>query len=76
MYLHQIHFVGGSVELYAPLITLETQIWHYMFSTKLFVKLNMISEVDTIYNMIYYFHNLFIIYFLAVLKKINVQVTD
>ena len=49
MHLHQIHFVGGLVELYPPLITLETQIWHYTFSTKLFVKLYIISEVGTIY---------------------------
>ena len=60
MHLHQIHFVGGLVEFYPPLIALETQIWHYMFSTKLFVKLYIISAMGTIYFMIY-LHNLFII---------------
>ena len=49
MHLYQIHFVGGLVEFYPPLIALETQIWHYMFSTKLFVKLYIISAMGTIY---------------------------
>lgn len=60
MHLHQIHFVGGLVEFYPPLIALETQIWHYMFSTKLFVKI--IYNISDGYNLfIKYLHNLFVI---------------